>query len=494
MKKIVKYLVFTAAFFCCVFSGCLQVQAEDKSLPLTADETKKVELYVGDTGKIVPDNTISKYIDDDWDWYSISDEDEDSWYYDNWYEDEDEDSSYDDTESGSSVSKPVTPPVRYEYTLDDNWDGDHCITLNSDGSFKAVTAGNDTVKVVGFNIDGRAVFCASVEFSVKLDMSNVTLSKTSLKGYMFPISSWGQEHYSDVNFLITINAPGEISDCLKDMVVSCESSNQSVSVYADIENGKLKLSLYADKKCSTDITVTIGEKDFKISVFLQPVKVFSNSCLLEKGHSKKLTISGYSGTIAWSSTNPKVASVSKSGVVKGKTIGNTVITAKIGEQRIGCAVSVTTASIKKVCERATYIGTHWKYSQPKRAQNGYYDCSALVWKAYTKYTKINFGSSSYPGTTATEAPWCRDHGKLMKGGFSYKKIEKMQLNPGDIVFKSDNLKKPYTTTTHVEMFTGYEWVGYDSNGKPTVEDKWAARENRYGNSFAEGSLWARPAK
>lgn len=46
MKKIVKYLVFTAAFFCCVFSGCLQVQAEDKSIPLTADETKKVELYV----------------------------------------------------------------------------------------------------------------------------------------------------------------------------------------------------------------------------------------------------------------------------------------------------------------------------------------------------------------------------------------------------------------------------------------------------------------
>ena len=112
-------------------------------------------------------------------------------------------------------------------------------------------------------------------------------------------------------------------------------------------------------------------------------------------------------------------------------------TAKIGDQRIGCAVSVTTAALKKVCARVTYIGTHWTYSQPKRAQNAYYDCSALVWKAYQPYSKINFGTS-YPGSTKSEAPWCRDHGKLMKGGFSYKKMQKMQLNPGDIVINQDS--------------------------------------------------------
>ena len=111
----------------------------------------------------------------------------------------------------------------------------------------------------------------------------------------------------------------------------------------------------------------MGGKEFKVKVTLQPVKGFVNSYLLEKGKTKKLTVKGYSGKIYWSSTNPKVASVSSSGVVKGKTIGNAVITAKIGDQRIGCAVSVTTAALKKVCARGTYIGTHWTYSQPKRA-------------------------------------------------------------------------------------------------------------------------------
>ena len=82
----------------------------------------------------------------------------------------------------------------------------------------------------------------------------------------------------------------------------------------------------------------------------------------------------------------------------------------------------------------------------------------------------------------------------MKGGFSYKKMQKMQLNPGDIVFKSSDLKNPYTTLYHVEMFTGYACTGYDSNGKPIVVDKWAAREDGDGWGFEEGSLWARPTK
>lgn len=237
----------------------------------------------------------------------------------------------------------------------------------------------------------------------------------------------------------------------------------------------------------------MGGKEFQVQADLQPVKRFVNSYLLAKGKTKKLSLSGYSGKITWSSTNPKVASVSRSGVVKGKTIGNVVITAKLEDQRIGCAVSVTTEALKKVCAKGTYIYENWKYSQPKRAQNGYYDCSALVWKAYHPYTKINFGTT-YVGCTATEAPWCRDKGKLMKGGFSTKKMQKMQMYPGDIVFKSSDPKHPYTTTTHVEMFTGYACTGYDYNGKPIVIDKWAARDPGYGYSFEEGSLWARPAK
>lgn len=53
------------------------------------------------------------------------------------------------------------------------------------------------------------------------------------------------------------------------------------------------------------------------------------------------------GKIVWKSFDSKIASVSKNGVVKGKKIGNVLISAKLGDQYVGCVVSVTTAQIKK---------------------------------------------------------------------------------------------------------------------------------------------------
>lgn len=102
---------------------------------------------------------------------------------------------------------------------------------------------------------------------------------------------------------------------------------------------------------------------------------------------QKLRVKGCSEKIVWKSFDSKIASVSKNGVVKGKKIGNVLISAKLGDQYVGCVVSVTTAQIKKVCAKASYMGKNWKYSQAKRGQTGYYDCSSLVWKAYKTYTK-----------------------------------------------------------------------------------------------------------
>ena len=477
MRKWLKYITFVTVFLCGLALGRFQAQAEDKTFSLMAGEEKYVTLYVGDTGKIIPDNSVSEGYGDN------------SWYDNDWYEDAGE--GYESV----AISSAGNIPVSYTYAFSDedwNWYG-HCMTLNADGSFTATEPGTESVEVIGYDSDGLAVYFADVYFTVQMDMSNVTLQKTKLKGYLFEEYSYGDYvWYQDVQLTIPVNSPVVLNGEMEGLNFSYMSSNEEVSVYATLENNQLHLNLNARKKCSTVVTVSMGGKEFKISVSLQPVRISYRSYLLEKGRSKKLTIRGYSGKVTWSSTNSKIASVTKNGVVKGKKIGNVVITAKIGDQRVGCAVSVTTAALKKVCARGTYIGTNWTYSQEKRAQSGYYDCSALVWKAYKQYTKIDFGSSSYPGTTKTESAWCRDHGKMIKGGYSYKKVEKMQLNPGDIVFKSGDFANPYTTTYHVEMFTGYICTGYDSEGKPIVSTMWAGRGIGY--DIEEGELLARPTK
>lgn len=463
MRKIVRYIMFAVICLGCMFVTGEQAKAENQTVTVKANEEKEVELKVGGTGCIVPDTSTVQ-------------ETQENWYDDYLYE-------------------TAQPPVRFTFEFADwSWNpDDHCMTLDENGNFAATAPGTETVEITGYDSYGTASFYATVYFTIRLDMSHVTLAKKSLKGYLFAAYNYGDYVcYNNVNFEIPVNSSVVLDENMEGIDFSCESSNTDVSAYASLQNNTLYLEMYAQEKCSTVLTINIGGKSFQVSVKLQPVQLSCTTYLLEKGHTKQLKLKGYSGKITWSSTNSKVASVSRSGLVKGKQIGNVVITAKVGDQRIGCAVSVTTSALKKVCARATYIGKNWTYSQPKRAQNGYYDCSSLVWKAYRQYTNISFGSSSYPGTSATEAAWCRDNKKLIKGGYSYKKVQKMQLNPGDIVIKSENLKKPYSTTYHVEMFTGYICVGYDSNGKPIVESIWASRGIGYGAE--EGSLLARPTK
>lgn len=326
-----------------------------------------------------------------------------------------------------------------------------------------------------------------------LDMAKVTLQKTSVTGYLVPTYSYGNTvYYGSADFDIAVNSPAVLDESMPDIYLTCKSSNKNVRANATLSDNILHLQVYASQKCSTKLTVNIAGKKFQIKVSLKTVKISANSLLLEKEKTKKLKIYGYSKNIKWSSSDKRIASVSKSGIVKGKRIGNAVITAKIGKKRIGCAVSVTTGALIRVCERATYIGNNWTYSQALRTRPGYYDCSALVWKAYSECAGFTFGNPNYPGTSATESAWCRDNGRMIKGGYTYKKVQKMQLNPGDLVFKSKNLRDPYNTTYHVEMFTGYACLGYDGKGKPLTTSLWASRESGYGAE--NGSLLARPLK
>ncbi len=472
--------LFTGLCIAVFFSEPADASAKSQTISVDDGDSKTISVYVGDTGTIVPVQppaptpTAAPGTDIDGEDYPAYDVPDDTWTDDTW--------------TGEDSQN-----IRFFYTVDTDNPVSPSLTVNADGSYVANAPGYAEVEIIGYNDSGSSVFFATIYFYIRIDMTNVTLAKTSLKGYLFPEYFYGKSVvYSPAEFDIKVNSKLALSDDMYGANVSCKSSNKKVSAYASMDNNILHLELSAKKKAKTVLTIQIAGKAFTISVSLNPVGISNRSYLLAKGRSKKLKIKGYSGKIKWSSSNKKIASVSSKGKVKGKKVGNVVITAKIGEKRIGCAVSVTTKKLKKVCERATYIGSHWKYSQAKRTQSGYYDCSALVWKAYKQYAGITFGDASYPGTTATESAWCREHKRIIKGGYSYKKVAKMKLNPGDLVFKSTDLKKKYSTTYHVEMFTGYVCQGYTPKGKPIVQSLWAARGAGYGAE--EGSLLARPMK
>lgn len=116
----------------------------------------------------------------------------------------------------------------------------------------------------------------------------------------------------------------------------------------------------------------------------------------------------------------------------------------------------------------------------------------MLEKGYTKQLKLKGYSRKVTWSSTDSKIASVSANGLLKGGFTYKKVQKMQIDPGDIVIKSEDLKNPYTTTYHVEMFTGYVCLGYDSDGNPIVDSVWASRGGGYGAE--EGSLLARPTK
>jgi cell wall-associated NlpC family hydrolase len=311
-------------------------------------------------------------------------------------------------------------------------------------------------------------------------------------GYMMAsYDGEGKAYYYGANASVDINSPVAIPDGTE---VSVTSSSSKYSATASIAENRVDLYISGKKEGSTTLTITIEGKAFTVSVQMKKVGISKTTLLIGKKKSQTLKITGYSGEVTWISKNSKIATVSKNGKVTGKKYGNTVVIAKIGDQYLGCAVSVVTPKLVKVCARAEYIGRNWKYSQAKRTQKGYYDCSALVWKAYKQYAKINFGSSSYPGTTATESAWCKSHKRVLKGKFKLSMVTKMKLRPGDIVFKSKSKKNKYSTTYHVEMITGYTCTYVDSEGNPTIAVRWGARESGYEYQISDGYIVARPVK
>ena len=61
-----------------------------------------------------------------------------------------------------------------------------------------------------------------------------------------------------------------------------------------------------------------------------------------KSESFQLKVIGAESKVTYSSSKSKVATVSKTGLIRGKKRGKTVITAKVGKKKYKCTVQVTT--------------------------------------------------------------------------------------------------------------------------------------------------------
>ena len=316
------------------------------------------------------------------------------------------------------------------------------------------------------------------------DLSQVTITPASQTGFIQenPYAWWQNcmpEYKFTLNSTTMLNAGDETID------FSCESSNENITVKSSLENNVVSITPSGLGK--TKVTITINEKTFTVTIHTIRVKL-PNSLLLTPKQTKTVSSQTAGVKAKWSSSDPSVASVSSGGKIKAKKTGNTFIKLQVGDYMFGCVVSVVTPAKKSTVQIAAKIGSTCQYSQPKRMQKKYYDCSSLVWKAYHN-NGVNFGGTWNAPVAADIAKWCVQHDKIIKGGLTEKSVKNLKVNPGDMIFKTGADNGRYKGIYHVEMITGYVFYGFDEKGKEMIGLQWATGTEKY---YPVGQMLARP--
>lgn len=180
-------------------------------------------------------------------------------------------------------------------------------TVSSWGTITAVSTGKATITA---QVAGKKLTCTvTVKEPIKLTYSTYTLVKgTTKKLYISGTKS----------------------------KVTWSSSNKSVATVSSygtitaLAAGKASITAQVDGKKLTCI-VTVKE----------PIKISNTSLTLEEGTTKKLTITGTTSTITWTSSDTSIATVSSLGTITAKAEGQTTITAQVDGKKLTCTVTVT---------------------------------------------------------------------------------------------------------------------------------------------------------
>lgn len=266
------------------------------------------------------------------------------------------------------------------------------------------------------------------------DVTSVTLAQNRLAAKRTKIGAFDNEVTS---FKVDVNSRVELSETTN-ANVSVVSSNSNMKFAAYLEKNVLSIDAY-NPGIST-ITVDINGKKFNLDVNIIDNEMSSTSVVLTEGGTHQLRIRGEgAGNIEWSSANPEIAEVDSSGRIIGKTKGNTLITAKVNGKTFGCVVSVTTMLRKNAVEWARSYSLRSKYSQSRRMEDGYYDCSALAWRAYNKFG-FNIMSTNYAPTAAAMGKYYDQNKQIVDGGLSDANIRNMMFEPGDLFFMEGVVK------------------------------------------------------
>lgn len=221
-------------------------------------------------------------------------------------------------------------------------------------------------------------------------------------------------------------------------------------------------TLNARKKGEAEISVTVDGVIRKVTVTVTAPQLSKTFCIVAKGGKQIIKVTGINSKskVIYKSSKPNVATVTAKGVVKAKKTGYSTVLVSVDGASYTVAVNVgSRKAVKAVMNALKVEGA--TYSQARRMQKGYYDCSSLVWRSY-KPVGMNFGDNHYAPVAASQAAYCVNH-KMTVSTKKVKKYNVSNLNVGDVIYFAGAKNGRYKNIYHVVIYMGRECYGYGDN-------------------------------
>lgn len=307
-------------------------------------------------------------------------------------------------------TEPVEPHPEHEVSLEQQ-----SISMNLSSGYKSESkemegyyiCSNNTVYITGLENDCEVFARVLNEDGTRTSKVIVQIGYDSVK--IYPKSSG--------NFIIEVTVDGKVYTC-------------KLRVF--------KFSFKRDKKTVADNkSKTWVESESMIALY--PKETVS---LTTK-------VTGLNGKVTWKSSDKSVATVTSKGKVTAKRAGYTTISASCDGEIITYSVGVAAKTAVKALRNCYSWYGKLSYSQPKRMQANYADCSSFVWRGYKKAGKI-IGNRYIAFTAAGESDWCKQQGYRIFEG----KADVSKLLPGDLIFWCGAKNGRSNGIYHVDIYQG----------------------------------------
>lgn len=331
-------------------------------------------------------------------------------------------------------SEPVLIEVKEFEGLSCQWESQnpYIATVDKDGKVTAVAAGTAIL--------------------------NVTVTDEEEKEYVFEILlRIVNPHFKSASQNLASGCYGviEIQDS-SGGPVTFSTSNKKIVSYVSDEEGNIKIK--AGKKTGTATIKVVADGVIltgKITVTNPEFKQYYG--FYQKNKSFQVDLKGINKKSKphWSCLNEKTASVNQSGRGRTKKLGSTLVLCHVDGKTLAYNLAVgTKCAVKAMLWGYSKLGK-CRYSQARRMNKVYFDCSSFVYRCYRAAGRYLVRKTSWAPVAADIGHYYVRKKKSVKPSGKIYKAEK--LRPGDLICfggKKASRNGRYKRIYHIALYIG----------------------------------------